>query len=172
MADPTIFDYQILDDQGLTNRSSLYVAYDGATETVDSIIGGWLAYGGLLNTIIDGQIVGGRVTIPLEPDGSWKATPAVGNNANQVMALNFGNDFNRYHTPVLIPSYKENTLTATRLPDLADAGLAAFIAAVIAGTGGVIFPNSRDLHDLDALLDAFLTVRKVRNQRTRTRVRP
>lgn len=172
MADPTIFDYQILDDQGLSNRSSLYVAYDGATETVDSIIGGWLAYGGLIDAVIDGRIVGGRVTIPLEPDGSWKAAPAVGNNANQVMVLDFENDYNRYLTSLLLPSYKENTLTATRIPDLADVALAALVTAVKNGTGGVIFPNSRDLHDLDALRSAFLTTRKVRNQRVKTRVTP
>lgn len=169
MADPTIFEYEIEDDQGLSNRNSIYVAYNGAVLTVDAMIGGWLAYGGLLDPVIDGQIVQGRITIPLSPDASWKTAPVEGNNVNQVMTVNFENDFNRYLTPVLIPSYKETMLTPAGAPDLADLVLAAYVNAIVAGTVNV-FPNSRDLHDLDAIRDAFLTVRKVRNQKQRTRV--
>lgn len=169
MADPTIFEYGIIDDQGLTNRNSIYVAYDGATQTVDAMIGAWSAYGGLLDPLIDGQITGGRITIPLIPNVAWKAAPIVGNNVNQVMSLNFENDFNSYLTDILIPSYKESILTAARVPNIGVNPLLAYITAINAGTGNT-FPNSRDLHDLNALRDAFLTVRKVRNQRTRTRV--
>ena len=173
MADPTSFEYAIQDDQGLHNRTQLFVGYDGATETIDSLIGAWLAYGGLLDPVIDGQIVGGQILIPLIPDGAWKAAAAAGNNANQVMSLNFDNDFNSYATSILIPSYKETQVNATspKAPNLAAAALSAFIAAVLAGSGAV-FPNSRDLHDLNALRDAFLTVRKVSAQRQRTKVTP
>lgn len=171
MADPTSFEYQIVDDQGLTNRTQIYTAYDGATETVDSLIGAWLAFGGLLDPVIDGKIVGGQILIPLLRDASWKSAPATGNNVNQVMNLNFDNDFNSYATPILIPSYKETQVNTAspRAPNLAATALAAFIAALIAGSGA-IFPNSRDIHDLNHLRDAFLTVRKVKNQRTRTKV--
>jgi len=171
MADPTIFNYTLLDDTGLKNNTDFPVAYDGATETVDSIIGAWLAYGALLNAVTDAKITGGSVTIPLQRDASWKATPTEGNNVNQVMALNFDNDFNQYVTSILIPAYKESQLTAGGDPNLAATALAAFIAAIIAGSGAV-FPNSTSLHDLNALRDAFLTGRKVRNMRTKTTVRP
>jgi hypothetical protein len=172
MADPTIFEYQLKDDQGLTNRNAIYVAYNGATETVDALIGAWLAYGGLLDAITDARIVEGRITIPLIKDPSWKAAPIVGNNVNQIMALNFNNDTNTYLTDILIPAYKESLLSAgTRVPNLAAVPLAAYIAAIIAGSGAV-FPNSRDIHDLNAIFDAFLTVRKVRNQKIKTRVSP
>lgn len=169
MADPTIFEYQVQDDQGLKNRIAIYEAYDGATATVDSLIGSWTQAGGLIDPCIDAEILGGQITIPLEKDGAWKAAAAVGNNVNQVMVLNFENDFNRYLTELLLPSYKEALLTPTRIPDLADPALAALIAYMIAGDVD-IFPNSRDLHDLDALRNAFLTVRKVRNQRSKTLV--
>ena len=169
MADPTIFEYEVEDDQGLSNRIAMYVGYNGAVQTIDALIGSWLAYGGLIDPTIDGQIVQGRITIPLSPDASWKAAPVEGNNVNQVMTINFENDFNRYLTPLLLPSYKETMLTPSGQPDLADVVLAALVSAVIAGSGAT-FPNSRDLHDLDAARDAFLTVRKVRNQKQRTRV--
>lgn len=169
MADPTIFEYAIQDDQGLSSRVSVFEAYDGATTTVDSLIGSWLQLGGLVDPVIDGQIINGRITIPLQSSGSWKTAPVEGNNVNQVMVLNMENDFNRYLTEVLLPSYKESQLTASGVPNLAATALAALIAYLIAGDVD-IFPNSRDLHDLDAIRDAFLTVRKVRNQKQRTRV--
>jgi hypothetical protein len=171
VADPTSFEWQVKDDQGLTNRTQLFAAYDGATETVDALIGAWLAQGALLDACIDGQIIGGQILIPLLPSGSWKSAPATGNNVNQVMNLNFGNDFNSYATSVLIPSYKETQVNGAspKAPNLAAAAIAAFIAAV-EDDGGTVFYNSRDIHQLNRLIDAFLTVRKVRNQRTRTKV--
>lgn len=172
MADPTSFSYQILDDQGLTSNSSFYVAYDGATETVDAVIGAWSSYGGLLDACIDGKIMEGSITIPLIRNPAWKGVPAEGNNVNQVMNLNFDNDFNSYATSILLPSYKETLLLPSGVPDLADPALAAYITAILAGYIAQVFPNSRDLHDLNALRDAFLTVRKVRNQKRGTIVRP
>lgn len=170
MADPTSFEWQIQDDQGLTSRTQMYMAYDGATETVDGLIGEWLGMGALIDPTIDGQIIGGQILIPLEPDAAWKAAPAAGNNVNQVMTLDFENDFNQYLTPILLPSYKESQLvTGTRVPNLAAVALAALIAAII-GDAGTAFTNSRDLHDLDALRKAFLTVRKVKNNRLKTTV--
>lgn len=172
MADPTIFNFSLQDDQGLKSNCDFPVAYDGATETVDALIGAWLAYGGLLNAITDAEIIGGSILIPLIQDGSWKATPANGNNVNQVMNLNFNNDFNSYATSILVPAYKESTLDPEGAPDLADPALGAFISAIIAGEGGEVFPNSTSLHDLNELRDAFLTVRKVRNQKRQTIVTP
>jgi len=172
MADPTIFNYTLLDDTGWKNNTDFFVAYDGATETVDALIGAWTSYGGLLNAIQDPMITGGSITIPLIRDASWKSSPAEGNNCNQVMNLNFNNDFNSYATSILVPGYKESTLTPAGDPDLADTALAAFITAILTGYLTEVFPNSRDLHDLNALRDAFLTTRKVRAQKSTTLVRP
>ena len=169
MADPTIFEYAIEDDQGLKSRTAVYMAYNGAVATVDSLIGSWLQLGALIDPVIDGQIINGQITIPLLSSGTWKAAPVEGNNVNQVMSLNMENDFNSYLTAVLLPSYKETQLNPDGSPNLAAVALAALIAYLIAGDAD-IFPNSRDLHDLDAIRDAFLTVRKVRNQKQRTRV--
>ena len=150
----------------------MYVGYDGATETIDALIGAWTAGGGLLDAIIDGQITGGSITIPLIPNGAWKDAPAVGNNANQVMVVNYNNDFNSYATDILIPTYKESILTATRVPDLTDVAFAAWNTFVVTGYLTEVFGNSRDLHDLNAVRSAFLTTRKVRNQRRKTIVTP
>lgn len=171
MANPTSFEWQVQDDQGLTNRVQMYMAYDGTTETVDALIGEWLALGALIDPCIDGQILGGQILIPLEPGSGWKSSPATGNNVNQVMNLNFENDFNQYLTSILLPSYKETQVNSVppRAPNLAATALAALIAAIIDDTG-TAFVNSRDLHQLDALRDAFLTVRKVKGQRTKTKV--
>lgn len=172
MADPTIFNFSLLDDEGLKNNTDFPVAYDGATETVDALVGAWTGYGGLLDAITDAKIVGGSITIPLIRNGAWKSSPVNGNNVNQVMNLNLTNDFNSYATSILIPAYKEAILTPTRVPDLADTDLAAFITLLTTGYLTEVFANSRDLHDLTAVRDAFLTVRKVRNQKRHTVVTP
>lgn len=172
MADPTLLNFSLLDDEGLKNNTSIFVAYDGATETIDALIGAWAAHGLLLDAITDAQIIGGSITVPLIPDPAFKAAPVTGNNVNQVMNLNFNNDFNSYATSILVPAYKESILTPTFVPDLADAALAAFITLITTGYITEVFANSRDLHDLNALRDAFLTVRKVRDQKRHTVVTP
>ena len=177
MADATSFEWAIQDDQGLTSRSQMFVAYDASTETVSALLGAWAAYGGLIDACVDGKLIGGTVSIPVLPDPGWKASPVVGNNVNQVMSLNFGNDFNLYRTPIMLPSYSESQVNSTppRAPNLAATELAALIAAILHGTPTLtpaVFPNASFLHDLNALKDAFLTTRKVRAGRTRTRVTP
>lgn len=169
MADPTSFEWAIEDDQGVPNRTQMYVGYDGATETVDSLIGAWLAYGALIDPCVDGQIVGGQITIPLLADASWKAAPANGNNCNQVMTLNFDNDYNTFVTPIYLPSYKETVLTGKR-PNIGANPLKALIDAIVAGEGGEVFPNSKALHDLNALREAFLGTRKLKKNKAATRV--
>jgi len=171
MADPTIFSYQLQDDQGVVTNTSIYVAYNAATATIASLQGAWAAFGGLIDAITDARIVEGRITVPFAPDPSWKATADEGNNVSQVMVLDFENDFNRYLTGIDVPAYKESILTPDGDPDLANVDLDAFIDAIIAGSGS-IFPNSRDLHDLDALRKAFLTTRKLKAQRQMTTVTP
>ena len=170
MADPTSFSWSTIDDQGVPNRAQMYVAYDGATETVDALIGAWTSYGGLIDPCIDGKITGGEITIPLIRNGSWKAAPvSPGNNSNQVMTLNFGNDYSSYLTPILLPSYKESTLSAKR-PAVGATPLSTLIAAITAGYASEVFPNSRDLHDLNALVNAFLTTRKIKKNKAATEV--
>jgi len=168
MAAPTSFEWQIVDDQGVTNRSQMYVAYDGATETVDSLIGAWSAYGGLIDPCIDGQILEGQITIPLLPNVAWKNAPvSPGNNCNQVLTLDFDNDFNTYVTPIYLPSYKESVLLNKR-PNITAVPLSTLITAILAGSGGVVFPNSSSLHDLDALRSAFLGTRKLKKNKAAT----
>lgn len=168
MADATSLEWAVVDDQGVPNRVQMYYAYDGSTETVDALIGNWVALGTLIDPCIDGKIVDGQITIPLVRDAGWKAAAVNGNNANQVMTLNFNNDFNTYATPILLPSYKESVLVNKR-PNVAANPLLALITAIVTGqTTG--FANSRDLHDLNALRDAFLGTRKLKQNKARTYV--
>src|SRR3954470_11371175 len=106
MADPTIFSWRTIDRIGSVATPELYAAYDGSTETVDSLIGRWTATGALLDAATSSQILGGQITIPLQPDAGWKSAPAsTGNKNNEVINLNFVNDANRFLTEFLLPAY-------------------------------------------------------------------
>lgn len=167
MADATSFEWALQDDQGVPNRAQMYVAYDGATETVDALIGAWLAFGGLIDPCVDGRITGGQINIPLLRDASWKAAAvSPGNNCNQVMTLNFNNDTTSYSTPIYLPSYKESVLIAKR-PNVTANPLLALISAISAGSGAV-FPNTSALHDLTTLRNAFLGTRKLKKNKAAT----
>jgi len=171
MANATSMEYATIDDQGLPNRIQMYVAYNGAVLTIDALIGAWLSFGALFDDCIDGKITGGQLLIPLNPDPSWKAAPvSPGSNSNQIMTLNFNNDFNQYATPIILPSYSAATLVDDR-PNIDDAPLDALIAQIIAGTTNV-FPNSNNLRDLNALRNAFLGTRKLKKTKAVTLVTP
>lgn len=171
MANATSFEWATIDDQGLPNRVQMYVAYNGATMTVDALIGAWLAYGALIDECTDGQITGGQMLVPLNPDAAWKTAPvSPGNNNNQVMTLNFNNNFNQYATPIYIPAYSDTTLEDDR-PNIDANPLLALITAINAGTVNV-FPNSANLQDLVSLRNAFLGTRKLKKNKALTLVTP
>lgn len=170
MADPTIFTYSLIDRLGLVAESSLYAAYDGATETVDALIGSWLEMGGLLDVSTTSQITKGSITIPLQADDTWKAAPAAGNKNNEVIVVDFLNDFNTYVTEFLLPGYLEAMISGGGV-NLAQTQLAALNAAII-DDGGTVFYQSREIHQLNAVKDAFLTTRRRRNQTLKSRRQP
>jgi hypothetical protein len=171
MANATSFEWATIDDQGLPNRVQMYVAYNGATMTIDALIGACAAFGGLIDPCIDGAITGGQMLIPLNPVGGWKTVPvSPGNNNNQVMTLNFNNVFNQYATPVYLPAYKESTLVGDR-PNVNAEPLLALITAINAGTVNV-FPNTANLQDLVSLRNAFLGTRKLKKTKALTLVTP
>lgn len=168
MADPTIFGYSLLDRLGVRAESSLYVAYDGDTETVDALIGTWLATGALLDAATDSQITGGQILIPLQADGSWKAAPhSSGNKNNEVIVMNFENAANQYATEVLLPAYLDAMISNGKV-NPAETHLAALIANILS-TAGTADYQSRDLQQLTALRDAFLSSRKRRGMTSKTK---
>lgn len=167
MSNPTIFSYRTIDRIGSIATPELFVAYDGATETVDALIGTWLATGALIDAATSSQIQGGQITIPLNPDGSWKSAPAsTGNKNNEVININFENAANRYVTEFLLPAYLDAMISNGKVL-LTQTQLAALIANIIS-TAGTADYQSRDLQQLTGVRDAFLTQRKRRGQRART----
>jgi hypothetical protein len=170
MADPTIFSWRTIDRIGSVATPELYAAYDGSTETVDSLIGRWTATGALLDAATSSQILGGQITIPLQPDSGWKSAPASsGNKNNEVINLNFVNDANRFLTEFPLPAYLDSMISNGKVL-LTQTDLAALITDIVLhGVGHTVFYNSRDFQQLQSVGNAFLTQRKRRGQNSRTR---
>lgn len=167
MANPTTFAWSLLDRLGVRAEVSLYAAYNGATETVDALIGNWLETGALIDDATSSQITGGQILIPLQADGSWKTAPAsTGNKNNEIILMNFANAANQYATEVVLPAYLDTFIVNGKV-DPSVTELAALIADILS-TAGTADYQSRSLQQLTALRDAFLTQRKRRRQRALT----
>lgn len=168
MANPTIFSYSLLDRMNLRADTALYAAYDGATETVDAMIGSWLATGALFDATTTSQITGGSITIPLQPAGGWKTAPAsTGNKNNEVAVLNFENAANRFMTEVLIPGYLDSYIVNGKI-NLAATTLAALIANIVS-VAGTVFYQDQGFEQLTAVNNGFLTTRRRPGQQSKSR---
>lgn len=175
MAIATQFSYSIRDESGSDATNLIYVAYDGATETVDALIGAWLQYGALLDAVTGGVIKGGRILIPLEPAGAWKDATAVDVDDEKSLLMNFRVTglADKYPQPVLVPAMRGSMINSNGQPNIADPAVAALIAAIDGSTGlGTVTVNAKQLADLVGLRDAAITFRKVPGSLSKTRVRP
>jgi hypothetical protein len=170
---PTVMSYLVEDELGVSASTRAWINYDGAAETVQALIGEWLSYGGLLDASTDGKIVGGRITIELIPDPSWKASPAAGSRVEQNAVLNVTSDNNSHKTAYVVPAVKNSLLTGS-FPNFAINVTSGAIKALgDAIKGGFTNGNFSTLGGLAATkwVDALFTFRKHRKQLSRVSVR-
>lgn len=165
MATPTVLSYTIRDDDGVKASAPMLAQYNGALETVDAMIGTWLAQGALVDAVTGGVIEGGSILIPLSPDASWKDTPITGQSVSDTLNLNFGNAATRFLWSLVVPAIRDTLISGGRpivtpsgaIDDLAQAMLAGFTNGSFINQGG---------DDLASWVDAFQGVRKHRKQLT------
>lgn len=163
MATPTVLSYTIRDNDGVKASMPVYISYDGALETVDAMIGVWLALGTLIDAVTGGVIEGGSIKIPLAPDAGWKVTPLTGQSVSDTLNLTFSNDDTIYADTVVVPAIRDTLIVAGR-PVLTSGGAIDNLADEIAGSftnGYYVNPAGSDLI---ALIAAFQGVRKHRKQ--------
>jgi hypothetical protein len=151
------------DDDGVKASTPVYVSYDGALETVDALIGVWLALGALMDAVTGAQIINGSITIPLAADAGWKAAPIVGQSVSDTLNLSFSNDDTIYLDTVVVPAVRD-TLIVDGRPVLTAAGAIDNLADEIAGSFTNGFYVNAAGGDLIALIKAFQGVRKHRRQ--------
>lgn len=162
-SDPTVLSYTLLDGLNVETTNVAYVDYDGALETVQALIGEWLAYGGLLDALTQSQIIRGSIKIPTSPDGSWKTSPvAKSDNALGIVAdYSTASSVKRFG--VLFSNPHPGAITADGKVNTADTALSAIIAALTAGFTNGNFANNL-AQGLVTFRDAFLSTRKHRKQ--------
>lgn len=165
MATPTVLSFTIRDNDGVKASAPFYTQYNGALETVDAMIGTWLAQGALVDAVTGGVIEGGSILIPLSPDGSWKTAPITGQSVSDTLNMNFNNAATRFLWAAVIPALRDTLVSGGR-PILTAGGAIDLLRAALVGgfTNGSYINPSGD--DLAALVDAFQGVRKHRKQLT------
>lgn len=168
LANPTSFEWSLLDRVGNVARMQAFTNYVPGTATVSDLTDRWLITGALIDDAVGSQITGGQISIPATADAGWKSAPASDDNLNgAVMVLDFENAGNQYSTPILLPSYLDTFIVNGKI-NFAAAALAALVADIL-DTGEDVDYVSRDIQQLTALRAGFLADRKQRGQRSRTR---
>lgn len=164
MATPTVLSFTVQDDNGVKASAPFYASYNGAVETVDGLIGEWLALGALIDAVTGAKIVSGHIEIPLARDASWKSSAINGDGVEQTLALSFSNDDTIYNDTFNVPALRETLVDAQGKPILTASGAIDNLADALAGsfTNGY-FVNSGG-SDLIALVSAFQATRKQRRQ--------
>lgn len=163
MPTPTIFSFTMQDNDSVKGSSSMLVAYNGAVQTVDAMIGEWLALGALLDAVTGAAIRKGSITIPLDADAGWKVTPLDGHSVSDTLNLRFGNGNTIYKTTIAVPALRD-TLVVDGRPVLTAAGAIDDLAQrIVTGTANYTYvtEGADDLTTFDA---AFQGIRKHRRQ--------
>lgn len=163
MATPTVMSFTVEDNDGVKASAPFYISYNGALETVDALIGVWLAAGALIDLITGGVIISGSITIPLAPDATWKTTPITGQSVSDTLNLTFGNDDTIYGDTFVVPALRDTLVSAGRPIITPGAAIDDLAQSILAGftNGSYVNPNGSDLDSWDA---AFQGVRKHRRQ--------
>lgn len=163
MATPTVFSFTTLDGNGVKAQAPFYASYNGALETVDALVGEWLALGALYDAVSGGVILKGSITIPVAPDGGWKSSPVAGSDNSDVLGLTLNNvdDLNAYLATV---NMLRTALISGGKPVLTAAGaIDDLVQALIGGFTNGEFVNKAGSH-LSTLRSAFQADRKHRKQ--------
>lgn len=166
MATPTVLSFTYQDDDGVKASAPVYVSYNGALETVDGLIGVWVALGALLDLVSGAVILSGAISIPLSGAAAnvgWKQAPLVGHSVSDTLNLVFSNDDTIYGDTVVIPAVRD-TLISDGRPVLTAAGAIDNLAQELAGNFTNGFYVNDGGSDLIALVKAFQGVRKHRRQ--------
>jgi hypothetical protein len=166
LADPTIMSYSIRDELGTVASTLVYIDYDGAVETVDGLTGQWSHYGGLIDAVTGGVIIGGEVKIPQAPTGGWKTTPVAGSRSEQTVLINFHPTGSIKRQGIDIPALLNSLIVGGKILT-ASGAVHTLILDVLAG-----FTNGHYADNLGGVLgsfaDAALTFRKHRKQLTKS----
>lgn len=161
MATPTVFSFTMEDNDGVKASAPFYASYDGALETVDALIGTWLALGALLDPVTGARILSGSITIPLAADAAWKALALTGQSVSDTLNLTFSNDDTIHGDTFVVPAIRDTLIAAGR-PIITSGGAIDNLADALAGSFTNGYYVNKSGSDLIALIAAFQGVRKHR----------
>jgi len=154
MASDVLVSISVLDADGDTRSAKAHLPA-GTTEADIATFA--TAYMPLLDAVIDGKIISAEYSKPLTLPGGLKAGAVANSEVQKGANFSFVNS-SRYKYGVWIPAWTPTKFTGD-LVDQAGGGVAAFIAAYVAGLGGVL-PTNGFGFDLTALATATKTFRK------------
>jgi hypothetical protein len=161
-----IYSFTIQDADGERTAFPVYVEF-ADTVTLADVNTGLMAYGSLLDAILDGQIVKNRVTVELPVDSGYKSAPVAGSEIEVTGLITFSLDDpvgKTYSND--IPAFARSKFVGNKI-NLTDADVAAWISRGVSATPPA---EKNDLWSgfLLAVRSGRKTFRKHRRQTERT----
>ena len=154
MASDVMISANILDADGDTKAAHAFLGSAAIDADINTFAAFWLP---LLDAVIDGKITGASVTKPLALPGGLKAGAVALSEVQKGANFSFVNA-SRYKFGVWIPAFTPSLFTGD-VVNQGGAGVAAFIAAYVTGTGGIA-PTNGFGFDLTSLARATKNFRK------------
>lgn len=159
MAPPLALTYEIQDNLGVPATHVLYLT--GATSlTLANLQTFANDYTPLIDAIIDGEIIGIHMKVPLTISGAKGAPVSPGNAVEETGLFNFEQSGSNYKNGVDVPSFAASKIVNGKI-DLSDTDVASWKAFILATTVGLTVV-SKFANALVALLDSVITFRKKR----------
>lgn len=171
MTNPLVFSHTLLDANGIKTAVPAYFTPTApSTVTLASLIVDWAGLGDVLDDASNAQIIGGKITVPIGPQGGWKTAPVAENDNSDVIVLNFNKNANRYAMEYLLPTFLQAMLTNGNV-DLTNVALTALYDYLVGPATVGNFTDTGGI-DLISLRDAFQTDRKSRKLRSKSIATP
>jgi hypothetical protein len=161
---PLVLGYQIEDELGVVTTHALFLDAP-STVTLANLQTFANDYTPLIDAIIDGEIVGISVDVPLLISGAKGAPTVPGSSVEETGLIGWEQAASNYKASIDIPSIAHAVVALGKI-DLTNTDFVAWRNFVLATTVGIKF-CSKFGNDLVALKDALITFRKHRRAENR-----
>ena len=159
------FSATVEDETGVKGSVLTHAVVDSA-DTIATLVTAQQAWVSAVDGVSGAKVISSGMTFSPALPGGIKGAAIAGARVEQTGVLNLGNNTTPYRYGVTIPALKDSLIVAGRI-NLTDALITTFTTLLTSAVGGGAYTNLAR-QTLTGVIDAVLSFRKHRRERTRT----